>query len=131
MDNVVKELLDEIIQQIARIRFSVASFEKMSQKEYSIQELDDLLNEVYRSLQCIGGISDYIEFPGIKKICDSISITKMGVYIGRLESKKEINQNFVNYGFIPKNQIQKIIFFDKNGNSKFIDFKKQNKGGKK
>ena len=61
---------------------------------------------------------------GIKKICDTISITEMGVYIGRLESKKEINHNFVNYGFIPKNQIQKIIFFDKNGKSKFIDFKK-------
>jgi hypothetical protein len=62
---------------------------------------------------------------GIKKICDTISITEMGIYVGRLESKKEVNQNFVNYVFIPKNQIQKVIFFDKDGNSKAIDFKKQ------
>lgn len=68
---------------------------------------------------------------GLRKIVDALSITQNGIYIGRIDPKKEKNEKFVNHSFIPKNQIQKIQFFDSTNKLQDIDFKTEDKGGKK
>jgi hypothetical protein len=58
---------------------------------------------------------------GFRRICDVISITDKGVYIGFIKSseKKDV---FVNNSFIPVDQIQKIIVFKSNGRFRNINF---------
>jgi hypothetical protein len=60
----------------------------------------------------------------VKKLYDAIRITEKGVYTGILQSKNNQEGVFVNHGFIPNNQIQKIMFFGETGKSTDIDFKK-------
>ena len=47
---------------------------------------------------------------GLKKIHDAISITDNGVYIGYIKYSNNTEKIFVNNGFIPKDQIKKIVF---------------------
>ena len=68
---------------------------------------------------------------GLRKIVDALSITQNGIYVGRIDSEKEKNEKFVNHSFIPKNQIQKIQFLDSKNKLQDIDFKTEDKGGKK
>ncbi len=60
---------------------------------------------------------------GLKKICEAISITEKGVYAGYIKPKNKKDEEFVNHSFIPKDQIQKIMFFNENGKSKDIEIK--------
>jgi hypothetical protein len=58
---------------------------------------------------------------GFKRICKFISITEKGIYTGNLKSfgKKVV---FVNSGFIPINQIKKIMAFKEDGEIETINF---------
>jgi hypothetical protein len=59
---------------------------------------------------------------GFKEIYDAISIIDKGVYTGKIKSIDTNGGGFIHHKFIPKVQIQKIIFLNKNGKSKDIDF---------
>ena len=62
---------------------------------------------------------------GLREIFNAISIVNRGVYTGQI---KKINNNdieFVNHSFIPKDQIDRILIFNSNGESKNIDFNKE------
>jgi hypothetical protein len=61
---------------------------------------------------------------GIKKRYNAISLTNQGIYIGEIQLKEGKNEFFANHTFIPYDQIEKIKFYDENGNYKDIDFKK-------
>ena len=67
---------------------------------------------------------------GSREICDAISITENGVYLGEIKKTND-KEDFINYGFIPKDQILKIIFFDINGDARDIDFTDKKIGGRK
>lgn len=58
---------------------------------------------------------------GLKKIYEAISITKKGVYTGYIKPKNKKGEEFVNHSFIPRDQIQKIMFLNEHGKSKNID----------
>ena len=60
---------------------------------------------------------------GLKKICEAISMTEKGVYIGYIKPKNENDEEFVNHSFVPKDQIQNILFFSENGKLKNIKVK--------
>ncbi len=62
---------------------------------------------------------------GLKEIYDAISIIDKGVYTGRIKSINK-NDEFIHHEFIPKDQIQKIIFLKK-GKTKLIDFNNFNR----
>jgi hypothetical protein len=64
---------------------------------------------------------------GLKKIYDAISITEVGVYTGKIKINNENRDEFVNYGFIPIDQIQKILFLNEIGHLKKIKYRKNNK----
>jgi hypothetical protein len=57
---------------------------------------------------------------GLKKIFDAISISKKGIYIGRIRLNHLSLNEFVNYSFIPRNQIKKIMFLNEKGESEYI-----------
>ena len=59
---------------------------------------------------------------GDKEFCNAISIGDKGVYTGKVKSINENSDRFINFGFIPKDQIQKIIISNDDGKSKDIDF---------
>ena len=65
-----------------------------------------------------------IQKNGGKKIYDAIQIMANGVYTGVFRSEKNHQSIFVHHSFIPKDQIQKIVFFDGSGKLIDIDFKK-------
>jgi len=50
---------------------------------------------------------------GIKVFYDAISISESGVFIGNKKTKNNTTEKFVNHTFIPRNQIERIIIFDK------------------
>jgi hypothetical protein len=56
---------------------------------------------------------------GKKEFYNAITVEENGIYTG--------NVKFINQSYIPKNQIQKIIFLNKNGKSKNIDLKKSDR----
>ena len=62
---------------------------------------------------------------GSKEICDAISVTKNGVYTGHIKHIHKNRKAFVNHSFIPKDQIQQILFLNEFGASKNIDVKKE------
>ena len=62
---------------------------------------------------------------GVREIYDAISILEKGVYTGEINSIEE-NEEFIQQKFIPKDQIQKIFFLNKNGKTEDIDFKNNN-----
>jgi hypothetical protein len=59
---------------------------------------------------------------GVKKIYEAIAITKNGVLTGHIQDVKNKGKEFVNYSFIPRDQIQKLIVMDENIRSKVFDF---------
>jgi|GEM_PF-3127314 len=65
---------------------------------------------------------------GTRQICDAIEITKKGVYTGHIIIKHGQEDVFEDHGFIPLDQIEKIIVFKEQGKTEDIDFK--DKGGK-
>jgi hypothetical protein len=64
---------------------------------------------------------------GTKEIYDAISITDKGVYTGKIKTKNQNIEEFVNHSFIPRDQIKKIIFFNNSGRYEDINFQKSNK----
>ena len=66
---------------------------------------------------------------GLREICDAISITKKGIYTGEIKTINKDSEKFVNHSFIPKDQIQKIMFL--NEKSRDIDFRNIHKEEKK
>jgi hypothetical protein len=58
---------------------------------------------------------------GLKQIYDAIYITKKGIYTGRIIKKSENEGVFDDYGFIPRDQIEKITVFNEHGQIKDID----------
>ena len=67
---------------------------------------------------------------GLKQIFDAIKITNQGIYTGQILSEDEHGEVFEDFGFIPRDQIQKIIVFDEEGKCKDINFWKGEGGGK-
>ncbi len=59
---------------------------------------------------------------GMKHIYDAIDITKIGVYTGHIITKHGQENVFEEHGFIPFDQIEKIIIFDEQGKAQDIDF---------
>jgi hypothetical protein len=59
---------------------------------------------------------------GEKKFCDVVTIIDKGVYIGELKSIVEDKLNIINHGYIPKDQIHKIIISNEGGKVKTIEF---------
>jgi len=53
---------------------------------------------------------------GKKEFYNAITVEENGIYTGDVK--------FINQSYIPKNQIQKIIFLNRNGKPKNIDLKK-------
>lgn len=67
---------------------------------------------------------------GFIKVIDAISITKNGVYTGKIKfNHSEINE-FINSSFIPRDQIKKINFLNKWGESTDIFLEECNRGEK-
>jgi len=58
---------------------------------------------------------------GVKQICDAIHITKKGIYTGRISTKQTQEAVFEDHGFIPRDQIEKIVVFNEHGKAKEID----------
>ncbi len=58
---------------------------------------------------------------GVKQIYDAICITKKGIYTGCIIATYEEGDMFEDHGFIPRDQIQKIMVFDEDGKLKDID----------
>ena len=58
---------------------------------------------------------------GLKQLCDAICITKKGIYTGRIIKKSEKEGVFDDHGFIPRDQIEKIIVLNEHGKAKDID----------
>ena len=54
---------------------------------------------------------------GLKKVVDAISITKNGVYTGKIKFNHSQINEFINSSFIPRDQIKKINFLNKWGES--------------
>jgi hypothetical protein len=54
---------------------------------------------------------------GLRKIVDALSITKKGIYIGKIKLNNDSKDEFFNYSFIPRNQIKKINFLNERGES--------------
>jgi hypothetical protein len=54
---------------------------------------------------------------GLRKIVDALSITKKGIYIGKIKLNHNSKDEFLNYSFIPINQIKKINFLNERGES--------------
>ena len=63
-----------------------------------------------------------IQKNGLKQIFDAIVITKKGIYTGVINIKNERAEKFEEQGFIPKDQIEKIMIFNREGRQKDIDF---------
>ena len=61
---------------------------------------------------------------GYKELCDAISISEKGVYTGQIKKTNKNGEEFINHSYIPKDQIQKIMFFNIDHKLKVIDFKK-------
>jgi hypothetical protein len=60
---------------------------------------------------------------GLREIFDAISIANKGVYTGQIrQNNKEIG--FINHSYVPNDQIEKILVFNANGESKNINFNK-------
>ena len=64
---------------------------------------------------------------GYKEVCDAILISENGVYTGQIKKTNENSKKFINHSYIPKDQIQKIMFFNVDGKLKDIDFININK----
>ncbi len=58
---------------------------------------------------------------GVKKIYDAIYIAKKGVYTGQVIIKTKGQKEFEDHGFIPHDQIQRIMVCNRQGKSKDID----------
>ena len=67
---------------------------------------------------------------GEKEFCNVITIVDEGVYTGFIESKIDINKHVIDHRFIPRDQIQKILFLDEGYHLREINFK-NSYGGKK
>jgi hypothetical protein len=63
---------------------------------------------------------------GVKKCYDIIRLTKTGVFIGYKETLDKNKEKIVDKGFIPKDQIQKILVNDDLTRLSEIDFEKIN-----
>jgi hypothetical protein len=62
---------------------------------------------------------------GSKEIYNAISIMDKGVYTGEIRQINPMEDGFVHQKFIPMDQIEKIIFLNKNGKTIDIDFKRK------
>jgi adenine deaminase len=61
---------------------------------------------------------------GSKKSYDVLSLTKTGVFTGHIKESTNYNKKFIDQGFIPKDQIQKILVLNKHSRWTEIDFEK-------
>ena len=59
---------------------------------------------------------------GLKQLFDAIVITKKGIYTGVINIKNDHTEKFEEHGFIPKDQIEKIMILNNEGRQKDIDF---------
>lgn len=59
---------------------------------------------------------------GFKKIVEALSITKNGIFIGKIIQNRKTKDEFINYSFIPRNQINKINFLNEKGELTHIFF---------
>ncbi len=59
---------------------------------------------------------------GEREICDAFSITESGVYTAHVSSSSNGLSHAIENGFIPKEQIKRIIISHKDGTVKKIDF---------
>jgi len=59
---------------------------------------------------------------GVKQSYDAIHITKKGVYTGRIIITNEEGVVFEDHGFIPRDQIQRIMISSEQGKRKDIDY---------
>ena len=60
---------------------------------------------------------------GLKQLFDAILITEKGIYTGVININNKETEKFEEHGFIPKDQIEKIMIFNDKGRQKDIDFK--------
>jgi hypothetical protein len=68
---------------------------------------------------------------GVKQIYDAIHITKRGIYTGHIITTAEEGEVFEDHRFIPRDQIEKITVYTKQGKSKDIDLYQQRRKGVK
>lgn len=61
---------------------------------------------------------------GLKKSFEVISLTKTGVFTGYFQQSNKNHKEFIDQGFIPKDQIEKIFVFNSHSRLEEIDFKK-------
>jgi hypothetical protein len=59
---------------------------------------------------------------GLKQLFDAIIITDKGIYTGIVNIKNEGKEKFEEHGFIPRDQIEKIMVFNKGRKQRDIDF---------
>lgn len=59
---------------------------------------------------------------GAKQFYDAIHITKKGIYTGRIIITNEEGEVFEDHGFIPRDQIQRIMIYGEQGKLKDIDY---------
>ena len=59
---------------------------------------------------------------GGKQMFDAISITKKGIYTGRIIIRDEQEDVFEDHGFIPRDQIDRIMVCNEHKKARDIDF---------
>lgn len=59
---------------------------------------------------------------GVKQMFNAIHITKKGIYTGRIIVKDEQEDVFEDHGFIPRDQIEKIMVCNEHEKARDIDF---------
>lgn len=66
VDYVIETLIAEIIKQVDYIRFALVELSEPILQEI---QLNDMFYRIFQSVHCINGISDFIGFDVIEKIC--------------------------------------------------------------
>jgi len=89
-----------------------------------IENIDENLFNGRNEMQNIIENATIIYKNGLKKVVDAISITKNGIYTGKIRLNHNPIEGFVNYSFIPRDQIKKINFLNKWGESTDIFLEK-------
>ena len=59
---------------------------------------------------------------GVKQLYDAIRLSKKGIYTGSITIVNTQEPHFEEHGFIPRDQVNKITIFSKDGTSRDIDW---------
>ncbi|MEI8389823.1 MAG: hypothetical protein WCG23_08050 [bacterium] len=74
IDDVTKELTEEIFVQIGIIRSVLLKINLNSADKIILLQKNEIIHELFRAFHCISGISDFVEYSCVKNICIVIEL---------------------------------------------------------